>query len=160
MAFSRSLGFLAGVVSLAVFNCGTSQAQPASAETSATGILHFTFRDSARGTVLKPDAILIDEKMTFNPIDEAGRVSIAVPPGDHRVVVKARGYADLDSRQTAATNHAPMNLLMLDPLVQPEQLKPENLGKDMPADGTFIAGFITDDVMGKPIAGAEVELLK
>lgn len=128
--------------------------------TSATGILHFTFRDSARGTVVRPDAILIDGEVKFHNIDEAGRVSIPVSHGNHQVKVMARGYDDLDSRQTAATDHAPMNLIMLDPAKEPDQLKPENLGSGMPADGTFIAGFITDDVFGKPMANATVELVE
>lgn len=128
--------------------------------TSGTGVMHFTFRDSTRGTVVRPQAILLDGEMTYPTITEAGRTSLPAAPGDHRILVKATGYTDLDSRQTALAEHAPMNLLMLDPEKKPEQLEDANLRQDMPADGTVIAGFVSDDISGKPIQGATVELLK
>jgi hypothetical protein len=159
MAFFKDFVLVASAAAILVTQGTTVMAEAPETSSTEMGILHFMFRDSARGTVVKPAAILIDEKMTFNNIDDAGRVSIPVTPGDHQVLVKAEGYNDLDSRQTAAADHAPMNLLMLDPSDQPEQLKPENLGKDMPADGTVIVGFVTDDVQGKPVEGADVELL-
>lgn len=133
---------------------------PAHASTSATAVIHFSFRDSARGTVVKPDAVLIDNKMVYSIPDEAGRLVVPVTPGDHTVLVKARGYNDLESRQTALPDQAPNNLIMLDPENQPEQLKPENLGIGMPDGGTVIVGFVVDDQSGKPLPGAEVELLE
>lgn len=152
---TRSRLFLiAGIACLAVV-------QTAVAQTTATksAVLHFSFRDSVRGTVVRPDAIMIDDKMAFNTIDDAGRVSIPVEPGDHRVVIRKEGYDVMDSRQTASLEHAPLNLVMLDPATQPEQLQPENLGEGMPLDGTVIAGFVIDESVGKPVAGAKVELV-
>jgi len=158
MAFVKNLVMVATVAALAREH-GHLHAQNPGAATSETAVLHFAFRDSIRGTVIKPDAILVDEKVVFNTIDEAGRVSVPVTPGDHRVVIKAEGYNDLDSKQTANLDHAPMNLLVLDPTAQPDQLKPENLSAGMPADGTFIAGFVTDERMGSPVEGAVVTLV-
>ncbi len=147
------------VIGCAAMMAGVSMA---AAQTTATqmAVMHFTFRDSARGTVVRPDAILIDNKMIFNAIDEAGRMSVPVSPGDHQVLVKANGYDDLDSRQTAALDQAPINVIMLDPAEDPEELRPEKLGEGMPADGTLIVGYVTDETVGKPVAGAAVELLK
>lgn len=144
----------------AIFAIGLCAASSAMAQsTSATAVLHFTFRDSTRGTVVRPDAVLIDNKMIFNTIDEAGRMSVAVAPGDHRVVIKADGYDDMDSRQTALTDQAPNNIIALDPVSVPEELKPENLSIGMPSDGTVLAGFIVDSSTGRPLPGADVELL-
>ena len=158
MAFVKQLVMVASVAATIVAQ-NYAEAQGSNAVTSETAVLHFAFRDSVRGTVVKPDAILVDEKVVFNAIDEAGRVSVPVTPGDHRVVIKADGYNDLDSKQTAGLEHAPMNILVLDPATQPEQLKPEHLSSGMPADGTFIAGFVTDERMGSPVEGADVTLL-
>lgn len=130
-----------------------------SAQTSQTALLNFVFRDSTRGTVVRPDAVLVDNEVMFNTIDEAGHMTIPVTPGDHRVVIKARGYADMDSRQTALEDQAPKNTVMLDPLTPPEQLLPENLSQNMPVDGTLVCGFVVDAASGKPLAGAEAELL-
>jgi hypothetical protein len=127
--------------------------------TTGTAFFQFTFRDSARGVMVRPDAVLIDNKVVFNTIDDAGRMTVPVTPGDHRVLIKARGYDDMDSRQTALVDQAPNNIIMLDPESTPEQLKPENLGHGMPADGTFLAGFVVDNSNGRPVAGADVELI-
>ncbi len=155
MKLSKKIGTVIGCVSL------FAGAHTASAQTTGTqmSVLHFTFRDSARGTLVRPDAVLVDNKVVFNTIDEAGRMSVTVSPGDHQVLVKAEGYDDLDSRQTAAVDYAPMNVIMLDPAEEPEELRPDKLSDGMPADGTSIAGFVVDDSVGKPVVGAEVELL-
>lgn len=138
-----------------------SGAQFSVAQTTNTqmSVLHFTFRDSARGTVVRPEAVLVDGKMTFNTIDEAGRMSVSVPVGDHQVLIKATGFDDMDSRQTASIDQAPMNVVLLDPTEEPEELLPEKLAQGMPADGTVIAGFVTDESVGKPLSGAVVELV-
>lgn len=156
MSIQRSL-----VLGFAILLTGHGSGPPARAQAaeSPQAIMHFTFRDSARGIRVMPEAVLINNKPVFNVIDEAGRMSVPIAPGDHRVVIKARGYTDLDSRQTASLDHAPMNLLMLDPATQPEELLPENLSQGMPDDGTLIVGYITDEEMGVPLAGANVELL-
>lgn len=150
----RKAIFLA--VAAGVFTATTSGVR---AETSKTALLNFAFRDSTRGTVVRPDAVLVDNEVVFNTIDEAGRMTIPVTPGDHRVVIKARGYADMDSRQTGVEDQSPKNTVMLDPLSPPEQLLPENLSQGMPADGTLICGFVVDAATGKPLAGADAELL-
>lgn len=156
MSIQRSL-----VLGFAVLLAGHGSGPHARAQAaeSPQAIMHFTFRDSARGIRVMPEAVLINNEPVFNVIDEAGRMSVPVAPGDHRVVIKARGYTDLDSRQTASLGQAPMNLLMLDPATQPEELLPENLSQDMPDGGTLIVGYITDEEMGAPLAGANVELL-
>lgn len=129
------------------------------AETSATALLQFTFRDSVRGTVIRPDAVLVDNQMIYQAIDEAGRLIIPVSPGDHRVLVKANGYNDMDSRQTALSDSTISNIMMLDPSETPEQLKTENLNRDIPADGTLLVGFVIDETSGRPVPGAAIELL-
>jgi len=151
-------GLLATSPTVPVLAQSTTSTAP-TRSTTATAMLVFTFRDSARGTVIRPDAVLIDNQMAFNTIDEAGRMTAAVTPGDHRVLVKARGYKDLDSRQTALADQAPNNVIMLDPEKEPDQLKPENLSKGMPADGTVIVGFVVDGDTGKPLPDAQAELI-
>ena len=148
-------------LSLSAAICCTAMQLPVAAQqsTTATAILHFTFRDSARGTVVRPDAILIDNKPIFIAVDEAGRMSVPVTPGDHQVLIKAQGYDDMDSRQTASLDQAPMNLVLLDPVEQPEELQPDILNHGMPADGTEIVGYVTDQSMGRPIKGAKAEIL-
>ena len=127
--------------------------------TTQTAFLQFTFRDSVRGTVVRPETVLVDNKVVFNTIDEAGRMTVPVPAGDRRILIKAHGYDDMDTRQTALADHTPNNVVLLDPSDEPEQLRPENLGEGMPADGTLIAGFITDSSTGKPLADADIELI-
>ncbi len=158
------ISFVVVLAALALFSAPA--VAPAAAPESAPaksaeqmGVLHFSFRDSVTGKTIKPDAVLVDDKVVFNTIDEAGRMSVPVPPGDHRVAFKAKGYNDLDSRQTAALDFAPMNLIMLDPSTPPAELQPENLSNGMPADGTVIVGYVTDDTTGAPVAGAEVTLI-
>lgn len=146
-------------LSFAVLAATISASPSMAQDTSATALLQFTFRDSVRGTVVRPDAVLVDNKVVYHPIDEVGRMTVPVTPGDHRVEIRANGYNDMDSRQTALADHTPNNIVMLDPSNTPEQLKTENLNKDLPPDGSMLVGFVIDDTSGRPVSGAQVELL-
>lgn len=138
----------------------TAEATTATAKPSQTeGLFHFWFRDSVTGVAVKPDAILLDEKMIFNRIDESGRVTFPASLGDHTLLVKAKGYNDLQSRQTCVAGEMLTNVVMLDPTVQPEELRPENLSKGMTPKSSVIAGFIVDSQLCRPVDDAVVEIL-
>lgn len=130
----------------------------ATSQANSTALLRLCFRDSERGTSIIPDAVLVDGKMIYSRIDEAGRLDLPLESGDHTLQVNARGYKQMDAKETALPDSPPLNIITLDPLSKPPELQPGNLSKYMKADHGMIAGFIVDDELGKPIEGAEIKL--
>jgi hypothetical protein len=123
-----------------------------------TALLRLCFRDAERGTAVVPDALLVDGKMIYSRIDEAGRLDLPLESGDHMLQVNARGYQQMDAKETALPDSPPLNIITLDPLQKPVELQPGSLSKYMKPDHGLVAGFIVDDELGKPIEGAEVKL--
>jgi hypothetical protein len=146
----------------------SAQSQQTSATTTShsdddsTGpevMLHFWFKDSARGTAVRPQAVLLDGKMSFQQADEAGKLDLTTRAGDHELEVKTNGYKDMVARETALVDQSPMNIVLLDPVKQPAELDPANVSKVMPANGTVILGYVTDDLLARPMPGATVTLI-
>jgi len=136
----------------------TTATASSTAETSTSGLLRLWFRDSERGTAIRPTAILLDGRPVFSQVDETGHTNLTTTEGDHNVVVHANGYDTLDSKQTAFGYDAPMNVLMLDPAQKTDELRPENLSRHMKDDSGLIVGFVVDDEASRPIEGADVEV--
>lgn len=142
-------------------NPATSATVAAAADKASNqGMLHFWFRDSATGVAVKPDTILLDDKMVFNRVDDAGRVTIPTSVGDHILLVKAKNYNDLQSKQSCLSGEMITNAVLLDPTKQPDELKPENIGKGMTENSSVVAGFIVDNQLCRPVEGATVEVLE
>lgn len=127
-------------------------------ERKPTALLRLCFRDSERGTAVVPDALLVDGKMIYSRIDEAGRLDLPLESGDHNLQINARGYKQMEAKETALPESPPLNIITLDPMQSPAELQPGNLSKYMKADHGLVVGFVVDDEMGKPIEGAEIRL--
>lgn len=133
-------------------------AETQTSPTKSTALLRLCFRDSERGTAVVPDALLVDGKMIYSRIDEAGRLDLPLESGDHNLQVNARGYKQMDAKETALPESPPLNIITLDPVQPPPELQPGSLSKTMKPDHGLIAGFVVDDELGKPIEGAEIRL--
>jgi hypothetical protein len=140
----------------------TSSPAVSAADESSTApevLLHFWFKDSARGTAVRPQAVLLDGKMSFQQADEAGKLDLTARAGDHELEVKTTGYKDMVARETALVDQSPMNIVLLDPVKQPPELDPATISKAMPQGGTLILGYVADDLLARPLAGATVTLM-
>lgn len=137
----------------------TTSTENAAPETSIPAVLRVWFRDAERGTAVRPDAILLDGRPIFPRVDETGHVDIMTTEGDHQLGVRASGYDPLDSRQTAFSFDAPMNVIMLDPVQKTPELRPENLSRFMSENSSLIVGFVVDEELSRAIEDAEVEIV-
>lgn len=155
---TRLITSAAAAAVLGLFSAADAQAQ--TQETSAGAVLRLKFFDSETGVGLVPDAVIIDGAF-YNPGGRGSREEMVVPleEGDHEVTVKAHGYKDLTSRQTAfPEDEAPLNAISLDPAEPPFGFREETLKKYLPAGGSVIAGYIVDDTTGDPIKDAVVAM--
>lgn len=164
MSYSRSLATsLVAVIGLITPNNAVAQETTASAdqtsETGRMGLLRLCFRDVDRGTAIVPDALIIDGRMIFSRVNEAGFIDVQIPEGDRQVLVKAKGYDDLPSKQTSFAEDAPLNALMLDPKEKTPELRPDNLSRFIKDKSSAMAGFVVDEELSRAIKDAEVELL-
>ena len=148
----------AAAVALAVGCSEDAQAQ--TQESSASAVLRLKFLDSETGVGIVPDAVIIDGAF-YSPGGRGSREEMVVPleEGDHIVTVKAQGYKDLTSRQTALPeDEAPLNAISLDPAEPPFGLREDILRKHLPPGGSVIAGYVVDDTTGEPIKDAVVAM--
>jgi hypothetical protein len=128
------------------------------AETSASAELILFFRDSRTGALIVPDQLLVDGRDYTGLVTPTGHITIKVPPGDHDVVARAKNYHEMAAKEAAFLEDNQTNLLMLDPVEEPEQLKPENLNKLLEPDSSLVAGFVTDDDTGLPLENTEISV--
>ncbi len=134
-------------------------AQSATSETSTPAVLQVWFRDSERGTAVRPDAILLDGKPIFPKVDETGSAVISTTEGDHELGIRGAGYDPMDTKQTAFSYDPPMNAIFLDPAQKTAELRPENLSRYMPGNSSLVAGFVVDEELSRPVEDAEVEII-
>ncbi|MGI8906386.1 MAG: hypothetical protein ACR2IE_07855 [Candidatus Sumerlaeaceae bacterium] len=143
---------------VAIATSSTAETQSTgTTEKKPTALLRLCFRDSERGTAVVPDALMVDGRLTFSRIDEAGRLDLPLESGDHMLQVNARGYQQMNAKETALVDGPPLNIITLDPLQKPAELQPAHLSRYIKPGQAIVAGFVVDDELGKPLEGVEVK---
>lgn len=148
---------------LALHCCASVRAAPLN-DAPALSTVQIRFLDSATGRALQPDVVEVQPRTP-------GRASFRLPPG----AIRRSGHAQLSlergrHRLTAVTPaHKPMSGefdaeavgalrldFYLDPVVEPEEIRPETV-RALHKDGaTLIQGFVVDDASGELLPGVRV----
>src|SRR5205823_13661806 len=130
--------------------------------TSGKNDLTIRFIDSARGYAVQPETVVVkrhgagggEKTISGAEIHKAGRISLEV--GRHTITAWSRTHKVMAGDFEMAENNALSAVFVLDPLVEPAELRPEYVASLRREDATVIWGFIVDDESGEPVAGARI----
>jgi hypothetical protein len=116
-------------------------------------------RDSRTGVAIPSARVeVIRERGPIQRIVALGSSRVSVAPKENiRVTVSAERYTDMESEFTPETGTLPVTFL-LDPLQEPEELRPEVVNAKLDPEKALIHGHVVDNESGMPVAGATVRL--
>lgn len=126
--------------------------------TTQTADLILIFRDSRTGTSVVPESVTVDGREVSGRVDPTGKVVVKVPPGDHEVVIKAQNYNQMTTRQSALIEENQTNEILLDPVTDPVDLRPENIEKYLDPAAGLIIGYVVDNETGIALENTQVRL--
>ncbi|NLX22688.1 MAG: hypothetical protein GXY55_13630 [Phycisphaerae bacterium] len=144
--------------SVALFVC---LAGPLMATASQPGDVSLAFRDSVTGVTVTPASIVVDGEEYSSRMGAKGTVCLLLSAGDHSLSVSAWGYQDMRARLTPSPDGPLNHVVWLDPLAPPAEASTDALqllaghSEDRIAG---LAGYIVDDLKGKPLPGVHIEL--
>ena len=124
------------------------------------GSVQMCFQDSRTGVGVVPDMVLVDDANVAKQVDASGRLRLDVPPGEHRILISAKGYQDLGTRQTGLAGNASKSIILLDPTASPAEPAAGPLGAmgETPRVAA-IRAYVVDDETGQPLAGAAITVV-
>ena len=163
------------IMVLAVFSLMSARATRLPAATlsgpanGATGVsitptfswsVQMCFQDSRTGMGVIPDTVLVDDTNVAKHVDASGRLRLDVLPGEHRILVSAKGYQNLGTRQTVLAGNASKSIILLDPTNPPaEPIAEPPTGAIGEVPRAAIRGYVVDDKTGQPLAGATLAVV-
>lgn len=142
-----------GIIALAIGLAGSARAE----DTSAT-LMRIFFRDSASGIAVVPNSVLMDGKEVAGRINEFGKLEVKAADGDHEFVIRARNYKELKAKESALGADTPTNLIYLDPVATPVELRQETLSKYLSGNNAVVTGFLIDDETGIGMPKVKVQV--
>ncbi len=92
--------------------------------------------------------------------DDYGRLRLELQSGFYLYEVSAPGYKPLRSYTEAAPGFPQPQEPNLNPLTLPEELRAGLINSKLRPGYTLVYGYISDSVMGRPLAGVQVHLEK
>ncbi len=128
---------------------------------SVPGGVSLSFRDSVTGISIAPLSVVVDGQERVGLMDAAGTVRLTLPAGDHTLVVGAPDYLEMHAKLTPSPDGSLTNVICLDPVSPPVEASTEALralAGESSARGGGLAGYVVDDLNGKPLAGVRIEL--
>jgi len=126
---------------------------------SSSAPIQMCFQDSRTGMGVVPDTVLVDDTNVAKQVDASGRLRLDVLPGEHRILISAKGYQDLDTRQTVLAGNASKSIILLDPTTPPAEPFAEPPGAIGEVPRAAIRGYVVDDETGQPLAGATLAVV-
>jgi len=128
----------------------------------AQNSLQIRFVDSATGYAVQPALIETQSRqpdkaarrISQSVLGEAGRVMLALPPGQNNITVSAPGYQPMSGMFDMSPNNPYTIFFQLDPLTQPREIQPDYVSTLHRGDETVFVGYVVDDDSGRPLANA------
>src|ERR1039457_5601941 len=103
------------------------------------------FQDSRTGMGVVPDTVLVDDTNVAKQVDATGRLKLDVLPGEHRILISAKGYQDLGTRQTVLAGNTSKSIILLDPTSPPAEPIAEALGAIGEVSRAAIRGYRSEE---------------
>ena len=139
----------------------TATVWPAEAQTKAAPNLILNFRDSVTGYGVASSVTAEDQTTQTRALtvtESAGHGAYLLAPGRHNVQVATGGYHALRTHFDIEPRKQLNVTLWLDPLVLPDELRPEVIASKLRPGYTMLHGHVGDANAGQPLAGARVRL--
>jgi len=147
---------------LAVLSC-----QPTITLAAAqTGTIGFKVRDNTTGYAV-PASVEITPISAGEPVqspmmtDDAGRLEIALAPGDYKFRFSAVGHQPLETHyEIKAGEKLGFNKVHLDRESPPEEERPEVINRELRSSYVLLYGYVADSDTGLPLPNVDVRLRK
>ncbi len=139
-------------------------ATAAPAHTAASATVRIRFLDSATGRALQPELVELQPRatgraplrLTRQSISHSGRIELSLERGRHRLTAVAPTHKPIWGEFDPEAL-GPMRLdFYLDPIVEPEEIRPEHVRTLLKDGFTLIQGYVVDDLSGELLSGVQV----
>ncbi len=127
-------------------------------------VLNLRFKDALTGQALIPSVRIINldtgEAMPLpTPVQTDGRLTLILPIGNYALSAAQAGYHPIGMTLSVGEEPLPPYELYLDPIQPPKETTTEFLWSLRRAGQMVVVGFVTDEVSGQPLAGAQVSVV-
>jgi len=141
---------------LSLLACAIILPTQAHTETGAEVLVRFT--NASTGYSVLPTEISlrhtkngVSKTLTSRQLQSIGFTPLRLEEGVWEVHVQAAGFQPMNSRIAVVPNISSTIDFFLDPILTPEELKPDHIAQLHKNDATLVLGFIVDDQTGLPL---------
>jgi hypothetical protein len=121
------------------------------------------FVDSATGYAIQPEVSVSshnangrERRVAASQVDAGGFAALRLERGRHTITASAPNYRPMSGELEVDGSEAYRIVFVLDPVVEPRELRADYIASLHRPDATVFVGFVIDEDSGKPVSEARV----